>query len=210
MLCCEQLLLSNGMNPDASDFIFTLYRSSSVFLANFSVITLQVRGPSCACMFSKYLSETKEDDSGIKNIMVLERGFNGWEASGWPVCRCTDAPCKGARSWTWWFQGVFIAGSTKPCEKTVAQNFPRVTVYPSEKTVHLAGWNSNRFLQRFWRTRNEQPWFQVYVHFIFYTCLIKKYWVDGNLLDRQCRFVEISFHNYCHHMSCIDTPRRNG
>uniref|UniRef100_A0A0A9NZH5 arsenate reductase (glutathione/glutaredoxin) n=1 Tax=Arundo donax TaxID=35708 RepID=A0A0A9NZH5_ARUDO len=54
----------------------------------------QVRGPSCARMFSDYLSETKED-SGIKNIMVLERGFNGWEVSGQPVCRCTDAPCKG-------------------------------------------------------------------------------------------------------------------
>ncbi|CAN6288885.1 unnamed protein product, partial [Urochloa humidicola] len=57
----------------------------------------QVRGPTCAKMFSDYLWETKED-SGIKNIMVLERGFNGWEGSGQPVCRCTDAPCKGACS----------------------------------------------------------------------------------------------------------------
>jgi Cdc25 family phosphatase len=32
-------------------------------------------------MFSDYLSETKKD-SGIKNIMVLELGFNGWEGSG--------------------------------------------------------------------------------------------------------------------------------
>uniref|UniRef100_J3N4L7 arsenate reductase (glutathione/glutaredoxin) n=1 Tax=Oryza brachyantha TaxID=4533 RepID=J3N4L7_ORYBR len=54
----------------------------------------KVRGPSCAKMFSDYLSENKEE-SGIKNIMVLERGFNGWEHSGQPVCRCTDAPCKG-------------------------------------------------------------------------------------------------------------------
>ncbi|KAM0846931.1 hypothetical protein ACQ4PT_055353 [Festuca glaucescens] len=54
----------------------------------------QVRGPSCARMFSDYLSESKED-SGIKNIMVLERGFNGWEVSGQPVCSCKDAPCKG-------------------------------------------------------------------------------------------------------------------
>ncbi|RLN41241.1 hypothetical protein C2845_PM01G20560 [Panicum miliaceum] len=57
----------------------------------------QVRGPTCARMFSDYLSETKED-SGIKNIMVLERGFNGWEVSGQPVCRCTDAPCKGTEA----------------------------------------------------------------------------------------------------------------
>ncbi|WVZ57525.1 hypothetical protein U9M48_007902 [Paspalum notatum var. saurae] len=57
----------------------------------------QVRGPKCARMFSDYLSEAK-DDSAIKNVMVLERGFNGWEASGQPVCRCTDAPCKGTRT----------------------------------------------------------------------------------------------------------------
>ena len=57
----------------------------------------QVRGPSCARMFSDYLSESKED-SGIKNIMVLERGFNGWEISGQPVCHCKDAPCKGTCS----------------------------------------------------------------------------------------------------------------
>ncbi|KAJ0970158.1 hypothetical protein J5N97_023035 [Dioscorea zingiberensis] len=54
----------------------------------------QIRGPSCARIFLNHLSETK-DDSGIKNVMVLERGFNGWEASGRPVCRCTDFPCKG-------------------------------------------------------------------------------------------------------------------
>ncbi|PAN52037.1 hypothetical protein GQ55_9G647900 [Panicum hallii var. hallii] len=57
----------------------------------------KVRGPSCAQMFHDYLSEAKED-SGIKNIMVLERGFNGWEISGRPVCRCKDTPCKGVCS----------------------------------------------------------------------------------------------------------------
>ncbi|TVU31817.1 hypothetical protein EJB05_23518 [Eragrostis curvula] len=56
----------------------------------------QVRGPSCARMFSDYISENK--DTGIKNVMVLERGYNGWEALGYPVCRCTDAPCKGTCS----------------------------------------------------------------------------------------------------------------
>ncbi|KAI5680758.1 hypothetical protein M9H77_01985 [Catharanthus roseus] len=54
----------------------------------------QVRGPRCARRFADYLSETKEA-VGIKNIMVLERGFNGWEASGRPVCRCNQVPCKG-------------------------------------------------------------------------------------------------------------------
>ncbi|KAF3956443.1 hypothetical protein CMV_018423 [Castanea mollissima] len=53
----------------------------------------QVRGPTCARRLVNYLEEMKED-TGIKNIMVLERGFNGWEASGRPVCRCTDVPCK--------------------------------------------------------------------------------------------------------------------
>ncbi|KAF8780272.1 hypothetical protein HU200_001948 [Digitaria exilis] len=57
----------------------------------------KVRGPSCAQMFHDYLSEAKED-SGIKNIMVLERGFNGWELSGRPICRCKDTPCKGVCS----------------------------------------------------------------------------------------------------------------
>ncbi|XP_047151485.1 dual specificity phosphatase Cdc25 [Vigna umbellata] len=54
----------------------------------------QVRGPTCARRLVNYLEENKED-TGIKNIMVLERGFNGWEASGRPVCRCTNIPCKG-------------------------------------------------------------------------------------------------------------------
>ncbi|KAM0926361.1 hypothetical protein ACQ4PT_003463 [Festuca glaucescens] len=57
----------------------------------------QVRGPTCARMFSDYLSETKED-SAVKSITVLERGFNGWELSGRPVCRCKDSPCKGVCS----------------------------------------------------------------------------------------------------------------
>jgi len=55
---------------------------------------LQVRGPTCARRLVNYLEEKKED-TGIKNIMVLERGFNGWETSGRPVCRCTNIPCKG-------------------------------------------------------------------------------------------------------------------
>ncbi|GMY14816.1 dual specificity phosphatase Cdc25 [Fagus crenata] len=54
----------------------------------------QVRGPTCARRFVNHLEEMKED-TGIKNILVLERGFNGWEASGRPVCHCTNVPCKG-------------------------------------------------------------------------------------------------------------------
>ncbi len=53
----------------------------------------QVRGPTCARRLANYLTEVKNDE--IKNILVLERGFNGWEASGRPVCRCTSTPCKG-------------------------------------------------------------------------------------------------------------------
>ncbi|XP_031126298.1 dual specificity phosphatase Cdc25 [Ipomoea triloba] len=54
----------------------------------------QVRGPKCARRLAEYLSDEMQDDAGIKNIMVLERGYNGWEASGRPVCRCTDVFCK--------------------------------------------------------------------------------------------------------------------
>ncbi|KAF3543359.1 hypothetical protein DY000_02000124, partial [Brassica cretica] len=56
----------------------------------------QVRGPTCARRLVNYLDE-KEQETGIKNIMILERGFNGWEAAGKPVCRCADVPCKGGR-----------------------------------------------------------------------------------------------------------------
>lgn len=58
------------------------------------MLLLKVRGPKCARRLAEYLAEVKEE-TGIKNIMVLERGYNGWEASGRPVCRCTETPCKG-------------------------------------------------------------------------------------------------------------------
>jgi len=90
--------------PNPSGFFLSFYLYIGIYakgkekkkrmhfpLANSCFIALQVRGPTCARMFSDYLSETKED-SGIKNIMVLELGFSGWEGSGQPVCRCTDAP----------------------------------------------------------------------------------------------------------------------
>jgi Cdc25 family phosphatase len=61
-------------------------------------LKLQVRGPTCAQMFHDYLSADAKEGSGVKSIMVLERGFNGWELSGRPVCRCKDAPCKATCS----------------------------------------------------------------------------------------------------------------
>ncbi|KAG6771848.1 hypothetical protein POTOM_023240 [Populus tomentosa] len=69
-----------------AEIIDILERISDGFFA-------QVRGPTCARRLANYLEEVKED-GGIKNIMVLERGFNGWEAAGRPVCRCTGIPCK--------------------------------------------------------------------------------------------------------------------
>lgn len=54
----------------------------------------QVRGPTCARKFVNYISEVNED-VGIKNVMVLEHGYNGWEASDRPVCRCTEITCSG-------------------------------------------------------------------------------------------------------------------
>ncbi|XP_047956695.1 arsenate reductase 2.2 isoform X2 [Salvia hispanica] len=53
----------------------------------------QVRGPKCARRFAEYVADAK--DLGVKDIVVLERGFNGWESSGRPVCRCNNIPCKG-------------------------------------------------------------------------------------------------------------------
>ncbi|KAL8154297.1 hypothetical protein V2J09_012057 [Rumex salicifolius] len=52
----------------------------------------QVRGPKCARRMFEYIEST--EDAGLKNIFVLERGYNGWEASGKPICKCTDNPCK--------------------------------------------------------------------------------------------------------------------
>ncbi|KAK1289287.1 Dual specificity phosphatase Cdc25 [Acorus calamus] len=54
----------------------------------------KVRGPSCARMLADYLSE-KKVGAEIKNVVVLERGFNGWRTSGRPVCSCTNIPCNG-------------------------------------------------------------------------------------------------------------------
>ncbi|CAH9090252.1 unnamed protein product [Cuscuta europaea] len=55
----------------------------------------QIRGPRCARTFADYLSQTVDkDNAGIKRIMVLENGYNGWKGAGHPVCYCTEAFCK--------------------------------------------------------------------------------------------------------------------
>jgi hypothetical protein len=100
----QQVTLSISLLLHPALYTFCIL-SSQIYLPGYchffrlitSPIKLQVRGPTCARMFSDYLSETKED-SAVKSITVLERGFNGWELSGRPVCRCKDAPCKGVCS----------------------------------------------------------------------------------------------------------------
>jgi len=56
----------------------------------------KVRGPTCARMLAENLSENvSAGPSNIKKILVLERGFNGWQAAGRPVCQCKETTCKG-------------------------------------------------------------------------------------------------------------------
>ncbi|KAK9127530.1 hypothetical protein Syun_016327 [Stephania yunnanensis] len=74
-----------------------IYSILFVIKASLLPENLFVRGPSCARKLVKYLEEIKKD-SGIENVLVLEHGFNGWESSGRPVCRCTDIPCGGSKS----------------------------------------------------------------------------------------------------------------
>ncbi|KAL8508740.1 hypothetical protein ACS0TY_016095 [Phlomoides rotata] len=62
------------------------------YVADSLLSNIMVRGPKCAQRFAEYVGDAKV--MGVKNIMVLERGYNGWEASGRPVCRCSDVPCK--------------------------------------------------------------------------------------------------------------------
>ncbi|KDO51712.1 hypothetical protein CISIN_1g032540mg [Citrus sinensis] len=71
----------------------SLHYPSDSFTDKIFDLIQEVRGPTCAKRLANYLDEVKED-TGINSIFVLERGFKGWEASGKPVCRCTDVPCK--------------------------------------------------------------------------------------------------------------------
>ncbi|EPS72356.1 hypothetical protein M569_02402, partial [Genlisea aurea] len=52
----------------------------------------QVRGPKCARAYAEYIAETGGVEE--KSVVILEHGFNGWGASGKPVCTCRDVPCK--------------------------------------------------------------------------------------------------------------------
>ncbi|KAK4755272.1 hypothetical protein SAY87_009029 [Trapa incisa] len=81
---------SDSFSDKISDLMQTVKGKDTLV---FHCALSQVRGPTCARRLASYLKEVKED-AGIMDILVLERGFNGWEASGRPVCRCTDKPCK--------------------------------------------------------------------------------------------------------------------
>ncbi|KAH9671303.1 Dual specificity phosphatase Cdc25 [Citrus sinensis] len=77
----------------------SLHYPSDSFTDKISDLIQEVRGPTCAKRLANYLDEVKED-TGINSIFVLERGFKGWEASGKPVCRCTDVPFFSGIHWS--------------------------------------------------------------------------------------------------------------
>jgi len=56
---------------------------------------VQVRGPTCARVFSEHLNKAVSEGNLVKvrDIVVLEHGFNGWAKSGRPVCSCSDLVC---------------------------------------------------------------------------------------------------------------------
>ncbi|KAL2650295.1 hypothetical protein R1flu_018423 [Riccia fluitans] len=56
----------------------------------------QVRGPTCARVLADHLYKEASASPEVKvpKIVVLERGFDGWAAAGWPVCSCRDPSCK--------------------------------------------------------------------------------------------------------------------
>lgn len=66
-------------------------KETVVFHCSFS----QVRGPKCARKLSEHLNSalTEGKLEKVPSIVVLERGFNGWAASGHPVCSCQDPVC---------------------------------------------------------------------------------------------------------------------
>ncbi|BFI23366.1 Cdc25 family phosphatase [Marchantia polymorpha subsp. ruderalis] len=55
----------------------------------------QIRGPACARLLADRLQEEGSANPAGKlpKIMVLERGFDGWAAAGWPVCSCKEVSC---------------------------------------------------------------------------------------------------------------------
>ncbi|KAL3701971.1 hypothetical protein R1sor_019993 [Riccia sorocarpa] len=56
----------------------------------------QVRGPTCARILADrlYKEASATPELKVPKIVVLEKGFDGWAAAGWPVCSCQDPSCK--------------------------------------------------------------------------------------------------------------------
>ncbi|KAJ7561756.1 hypothetical protein O6H91_03G040200 [Diphasiastrum complanatum] len=56
----------------------------------------QIRGPTCARLFSDHLNRNTSVDKvgSVPRIYVLQRGFNGWAAAGHPVCYCGEQNCQ--------------------------------------------------------------------------------------------------------------------
>ena len=55
----------------------------------------QVRGPTCARMLTEHLNSAGNEGvlEKVPSIVVLERGFDNWAASGRPVCFCQGLIC---------------------------------------------------------------------------------------------------------------------
>lgn len=97
--------------------------------------------------------------------MVLERGFNGWEASGRPVCRCTNIPCKGDQESEWldvesWRHIVFLVCTH---QYTKVKNCSMTTMIPSlylGETIYITDKLNIVFL--FWQSLNNvrNPWME--------------------------------------------------
>lgn len=66
-------------------------KETVVFHCSFS----QVRGPTCARNLNEHLNKAVSEGNleKVPNIVVLERGFNGWAESGRPVCSCQGLVC---------------------------------------------------------------------------------------------------------------------
>ncbi|KAK6126246.1 hypothetical protein DH2020_040018 [Rehmannia glutinosa] len=66
---------------------------SMSFLVLPDLLLFSFVGPKCARRLAEYLDDAK--DAGVKNIMVLERGYNGWEASGKACLSLHRGPLQG-------------------------------------------------------------------------------------------------------------------
>ncbi len=65
-------------------------------MTNCQTWPLQVRGPICAQILCDHLNTTSVNEGlmdKVPKVVVLERGFDGWEMAGRPVCSCTGMVC---------------------------------------------------------------------------------------------------------------------